>query len=121
MVKFEVDNLDNGIKRIRLGGSLDIEGTEKIELQMTTLTSTEKTFIILDLSELTLMASLGIGLIYRCLKAVRLRGGNIVIFNPQPGVSLVLERTNAHKVIAIENDFQQAREKVKESSRSTPS
>jgi anti-anti-sigma factor len=114
MVTFESADLDGGIKHIRLGGSLDIQGTEQIDLKMTALTSTGKQFVLLDLSDVSLMASLGIGLIYRCLKAIRLRGGNIVLVNPQPAVALVLERTNAGKVVAIVDDLVTACARVKE-------
>jgi anti-anti-sigma factor len=121
MIKLEVDNLEGDIKRIRLTGSLDIEGTEAVNLPLTGLTSTNKVLIVLDLSEVTLMASLGIGLIIRCFKAARLRGGNLVIFNPQPGVALVLERTSADKVITITNDLEQACKKLRDGSQLAPS
>src|SRR5260221_13034162 len=71
-------------------------------------------FVVLDLSDVSLIASLGIGLIYRSLKPTRLRGGNIVLLNPQPAVALVLERTNAGKVVAILNNIGEACVRVKE-------
>ncbi len=113
MIKLEVDNLDGDLKRIRLAGSLDIDGAEAINLPLTSVATTDKALIVLDLSEVTLMASLGIGVIISCFKAARLRGGNIVIFNPQPAVALVLERTSVNKIIVVATDFQDACNKVR--------
>jgi anti-anti-sigma factor len=113
MIAFKAETVGEGIQRIYLGGSLDIEGTAKVELKMTSITSTQKTFVILDLTDLRLLASLGIGLIYRCLKAVRLRGGNMVIYNPQPGVAMVLEHSNSQKVLPILSNFEEALRVVK--------
>lgn len=110
MITVHTETLDGEMTLVRLSGSLDIEGTESVELRLTTLTSTGKALVILDLSAVSLLASIGIGLIMRCFKAARLHGGNIVILSPSSGVALVLERSNTNKVIPLAYDLQQARE-----------
>lgn len=56
------------------------------------------------------MASVGIGMIVRSAKALRLRGGELVLLNPQPVVKFVLEKTGINTLIPIVHDMPAARE-----------
>jgi anti-sigma B factor antagonist len=107
-MELSVQQLDNGIKKISLRGKMDIPGTDKIALRLSTETSVEKANVIVDLSGLEFMASVGIGVLVKSYKALRLRGGKMVLLNPQTIVKVVLESTQIHTLIPIYTDLQKA-------------
>ena len=109
-MEISVEFLNDGIKKINLKGRMDIEGTQAIDLRLATETSVQKAFIVVDLSLVEFMASVGLGVLVRSAKALRLRGGNIVLLNPQPVVQLVLEKTGINEVMAIYHDLKTASE-----------
>ena len=107
--------VESGVQKLSLEGRLDIAGTESIALKLNALAATDKQFIVADLSKVDFMASIGIGVLVRCAKALRLRGGNMVLLNPQPGVRMMLEKTQIHSVIPICTSLADASKLVKES------
>jgi len=113
-MKISVSPLENGINLLSLEGFMDIAGTDEIDLKLTALTSTERQYIVTDLSKVHIMASIGIGTLVRCAKAVRLRGGNMVLLNPQPQVRSILEKMMIDRVVPIFSDLEQSCKMVKE-------
>lgn len=93
--------LDNHIGLIQLIGRLDIIGTGQIETKLAGYCSEENTRVILDLSEVDFLASIGIRLLMLTAKSVRSREGKIVILNPIPEVQSVLEITGIPSIIPI--------------------
>lgn len=91
----------NNIQLIKLIGRLDILGVGEIETKFAGYTAGEKTRVILDLSEVDFLASIGIRLLMLTAKSVRNRGGKIVILNPIPEVQSVLEITGIPSIIPI--------------------
>ena len=112
MMELTVEHLEGGLKKLNLKGRLDIEGTEKIGLSLSVETSVERSFVIMDLSQTDFMSSVGIGMLVRSAKALRLRGGNAVLFNPQPVVALVLKHTQIDTIIPVCYDLQEATQTV---------
>jgi anti-anti-sigma factor len=102
------EQLDGGIKRLVLKGRMDIEGTEKIGLRLSVETASERTYLVFDLSGVEFMASVGIGVLLRSVKALRLRGGDAVILNPRPVVEMVLKHTQIDTVIPVFHEFDAA-------------
>ena len=111
-MELTVERLDNGIKKITLRGRMDIDGTNRIALPFSTQTSVERASVVVDLSEVEFMASVGIGILVQSYKALKLRGGNMVLFNPQKVVELVLEKTSINTFIPIHHDLKKACEQV---------
>ena len=93
--------LDNGIILIKLNGRLDIIGTGEIETKFTGYCAGEKVRVIVDLSEVDFLASIGIRLLTLTAKSVASRGGKMVILNPIPEVQDVLEITGIPAIIPI--------------------
>ena len=46
----EHDDLEDGVRMIRLKGRLDLEGAEAADLKLTSLAATTKNFVIVDLN-----------------------------------------------------------------------
>ncbi|HUN65220.1 MAG TPA: STAS domain-containing protein [Bacteroidota bacterium] len=100
--------LDGGIEKISLFGRMDIDGTQEIETRLAAAASSDGAKIMLDLSGVDFMASIGIGILVSTAKSLRRRGGIMVLLNPQPVVLLVLERTQMHTLMPVCADFDEA-------------
>jgi anti-anti-sigma factor len=103
-----VTELEDGIKIITLEGRMDIDGTQKIDTRLTVATASESANVIVDLSGVEFMSSIGIGVLVRSANALKQRQGKIVLLNPQPGVFKVLEATQINTVIPIVFDIESA-------------
>ncbi|HTI37765.1 MAG TPA: STAS domain-containing protein [Vicinamibacterales bacterium] len=91
----------DGIRKIDLAGRLDLEGTNAVDLRFTALTSTAQSFVIVDLSAVEFLASIGIATLVRSARAVRLRGGNMVLLSPRANVAQVLASTHVDQVLPV--------------------
>lgn len=76
----DFDDGINGSRVIRISGRLDILGTGEIEGKFAALAATEKLHLIVDLSEVSFLASIGIRAIITNAKAQQQRGGRMVLF-----------------------------------------
>ena len=111
-MELAVERLDNGIKKITLRGKMDIDGTNQIDLRLSAETSVERAYVVVDLSEVDFMASVGIGVLMRSYKALKLRGGKMAFLSPQKVVELVLDRTLVNTLIPVYYDLKTACEQV---------
>lgn len=97
----EHDDLEDGVRMIRLKGRLDLEGAEAADLKLTSLAATTKNFVIVDLHGVEFMASIGLSVIVRVARAITSRKGRLVLYRPQPNVADVLVRTQIDQVIPV--------------------
>ena len=108
-MELAVSELDAGILGIDLSGRMDIIGTQQIDLKFTALTSTRRAQILVDLSKVTFIASIGIRTLINNAKAQKLRGGCMVLYKPSNQVEEVLRATGIHSIIPIAHDIDAAR------------
>src|SRR6266851_4141313 len=80
------EDLDDGVRRIRLAGRMDVEGSREIDLKFTSLTASRQAFVIVDLSLVDFLSSLGLGTLVRSAKAQMSRAGRMVLLSPQAHV-----------------------------------
>jgi anti-sigma B factor antagonist len=102
-------DLSDGIRQIHLAGRLDIEGACAIDLKLSTLVATGARLVVVDLSDVDFMASLGLSTLVQAAKAANLRGGKLVMMAPQPNVAKVLVSTRVAERIPVCPDLAQAR------------
>jgi len=107
-MELSVSQIQDGIKKIDLKGRMDIDGTESIDLRLAVETAAEKAFVVIDLEQVDFLASVGIGVLVRSAKALRKRGGEIVLLSTVPIVNMVLERTGIPDIIKVFGDLQSA-------------
>jgi anti-sigma B factor antagonist len=86
--------------KVVLNGKLDIAGAEKIALPLATL-SGDKSGVLLDMSGVTFLASIGIRHLVMASKALARRGGRLVLLNPTPLVTDVLTTSGVVELMAI--------------------
>lgn len=86
--------------KVMLNGRLDISGAEKIALPLATLAG-GKRGVLLDMSQVTFLASIGIRHLVSASKALTRRGGRLVLLNPSPMVTDVLDTSGVLELMAI--------------------
>jgi anti-sigma B factor antagonist len=111
-MQVEHDDLEDGIRMIRLIGRLDLEGAEAADLKLTSLAAVKKGFVIVDLDKVEFMSSIGVSVIVRVARALMSREGRLVLLKPQPNVADVLMRTQIDQVIPVCGDLASARTAV---------
>ena len=67
------------LRRIEITGRLDVEGTNSVASQLVELTQAPKKGVVVDLSSLKFLASIGIRALITSAKAVKERGGKMVL------------------------------------------
>ncbi len=107
-MEISVEQIQDGIKKISILGRMDIAGTETIDLRLAVETAAEKAFVVIDLTGVDFLASVGIGVLIRSAKALRKRGGEVVFLSTVPVVNLILEKTRVNEVVKVFADLKSA-------------
>lgn len=107
-MELEYSNLENNIRLIKLIGTLDIIGTGKIEIKFSGYCAEDMARVIVDLSQVDFLSSIGIRLLMLTAKSVTSRGGKMVLLNPIPEVLHVLEITGIPAVVPIYSHLESA-------------
>lgn len=98
-MELHYSELENHIRLIKLIGKMDILGVEAIETQFTGYCAGDHPRVVVDLSEVEFLASIGIRLLTLSAKSISSRGGQMALVNPSPDVRSVLEITGIPSVI----------------------
>lgn len=108
-MKLQYDELEDGIRLIKLNGVLDLHGTYSIEIQFVRHCTGENALVLVDLSKVSYISSVGIPMIVNTAKSVVSRGGKFVLFKPQDNVMAVLDLVGVPQVIPVHNDLESAK------------
>jgi anti-anti-sigma factor len=108
-MELAVHDLESGIVQIALSGRMDVNGTQQIDLKFTALAATRKAQILVDLSNVTFISSIGLRTLISNAKAQKSRGGCMVLYKPRDQVEQVLSATGIDTIIPIAHDFEAAR------------
>ena len=100
--------MDTGIRLIELTGRLDIVGTGEIETRFTGYCSGDKVEVIVDLSGVDFLASIGIRLLVLTAKSVNRRGGRMVLLDPAPDVFHILDLAGIQSIIPVYTEMESA-------------
>ena len=97
----EFSDLGGDIHLIRLMGRLDIIGTGEIEIRFAGYCAVNNCRVLVDLSGVDFLASIGIRLLVMNAKAVANRGGRMFIISPSADVKNVLDLSGIVPIIPI--------------------
>jgi anti-sigma B factor antagonist len=106
-MELTVETLSGDVTHVHLVGRLDILGAEQIDLRFSTICGSRKK-VIVDLSDVSFLASMGMRTILIGAKAVGARGGKIVLLKPTPKVEEVLTTANINTLIPLVHDLDAA-------------
>jgi anti-anti-sigma factor len=93
--------------RVVLNGRLDMAGSAKIDLPFSAVAGANRN-IVVDMSAVTFIASIGIRTLVIGAKTVQHRGGKLLLLSPQPDVEQVLETIGVTDLLPIMHDEAEA-------------
>jgi anti-sigma B factor antagonist len=82
-------------------GRLDLAAAPSLDRQLADLVRTGHTRLVVDLSEVELIDSSGLGALVSGFEAARASGGDLKIMSPREQAALVLELTNVNRLLLI--------------------
>jgi anti-anti-sigma factor len=102
-MKFEILSDENGITNVALAGSMDIKGALEVDSQFKEISQTRDK-VIVDLANVTFLASLGMRTFVVTAKALSAKGGQLVLLHPKSEVEKVLRSAGLDHIIPIAPD-----------------
>ena len=107
-MNLDAEMIDNGITKVILNGRLDIQGNNDIETEFTALGHVKKAKILVDLTDLSFIASIGMRTFLRSATALSNRKGKMVLFNTQPLVKEALASAGIDTLIPLFDEMDTA-------------
>ncbi len=101
-MQISANSLDATSVLIHLEGRMDVNGTNEIDLKFAGFCAAPHSRILIDMSEVEYLSSLGIRILMSNCKSVAARGGTFTIIKPQDNVLEVLKMAGIDKFITIE-------------------
>jgi anti-anti-sigma factor len=106
-MKMDVEAIAPGVVRVILDGRFDINGANVIDLPFSAIAGAHKG-VIVDLANVSFLASIGIRTLLLGAKVVQRRGGCFVLLNPVDDVERALEVTGVTGLMPIYRDIDAA-------------
>ena len=100
-MRLQHGELDGSIRLIKLSGALDINGVGDVEMEFVRLCTGDNVCVLVDLSKVNYISSIGIPLLINSAKSLTRQGGKMSLVNPQKSVENVLELTGIPLIIPI--------------------
>ena len=107
-MRLQYSELDNGIRLIKLKGTLDTNGVSKVEVEFVRRCSGENVCVLVDLSKVNYISSIGIPMLINSAKSVAKNGGKMALLKPQNNVENILEMTGIPLIVPIHHDLDAA-------------
>ena len=107
-MELQFTQMENGIRLIKLIGRMDIKSVADVETKFAGYCSGQKPRVLIDLSGVDFLASIGIRLLVLNARAVANRGGKMALLNPIPNVKNVLEISGIPSMIPLYSNFESA-------------
>lgn len=105
----EFEDVNDTFRRVKLSGRLDIPGTEAISIKFTNLVASASRRVVVDLTAVSFLASIGIRELISSAKALQLRGGRMVLFvGDNAAVSKTLQVTGIDALIPMFSNLSEA-------------
>ena len=104
-----VINADDELTHVKLRGRVDLDTIGDLDREFTRQTVTRRKDVIVDMSDVDYMASIGLRMLITAAKALDKFGASMVLLNPHPDVEDVLRTAGFDKVMPIEHDLESAR------------
>jgi len=89
------------LTHVAVSGRLDAAGVGQVDLKLSSLTVALRRPAVIDLSEVTLLTSLGIGMLATVAKAMRSHGLKVAVVAADPQVTRVLEMASVATLLPV--------------------
>ena len=107
-MEIQYSELENNIRVLKLAGTLDILGVGEIETKFAGYCAGENPRVLVDLTNVDYLASIGIPLLLINAKSVMSRNGRMVLLNPNSEVRNILEVTGIPAIIPVYEGWESA-------------
>jgi len=105
----EFEDSSDTLRTIRISGRLDLAGTDEIATKFAALATAKDRRVIVDLTGVSFLASIGIRSIITNAKSLQQRGGRMVLFvGSNEPVAKTLEVTGIDSLIPLFSDLSAA-------------
>lgn len=91
----------SGVTKAEFKGRLDTANVNDVELKFSALVMPQAKPTIVDLTEVTFIASLGIRMLLTAARGLSRKGAKLVLFGANPAVAEILETTAISEIIPI--------------------
>ncbi|OQW71108.1 MAG: anti-anti-sigma factor [Proteobacteria bacterium ST_bin11] len=110
-MSIEFEDLSEHLRLIKISGRLDILGTQEIATKFTALACAENRRVVVDLTGVSFLASIGIRELITNAKALQRRGGKMTLFiGNNEAVIKTLEATGIDALLPMFTDLEQGTE-----------
>jgi len=89
------------VRKVVLAGRLDTAGVDRVEIKFGAAIVPAGKNTIIDLTQVTFLASMGIRMLIATARALSRKGGKLVMFGAAPGVADVIETTALTDIIPL--------------------
>jgi len=96
------------LTRVALVGMLDMVAVGEIESKFTAATASRGKNTIVDVSQMSFIASLGMGVLVSAYKALKRKGAKMVLLNPQADVECALIAARLQDILPIAHSEDEA-------------
>ena len=103
-MQMQVGDAGEAVLKVSLNGRLDTPGVDQIETQLTAHLVPRGARAIIDLSQVTFIASGGIRMFITIARVLGKRGGKLALFGAPPLVAQVLETTSLNDLVPVRPD-----------------
>jgi anti-sigma B factor antagonist len=100
-MELQVLRVDDQVTHVALTGRLDLDGVEKVQNRFVFVTAPRRKTTLVDLSGVTFIASLGIGMFVSLAKTLQPYGAKVVLVGPNEMVHRSLQSAGMHHVTPI--------------------
>ncbi len=107
-MNLQYNELAGGTRLVKLKGKLDMHGVAEVEKKLASHTEGAGVTLLLDLSQIEYIASIGIRLLLTAAKTLKSHNGRIAVFGASPLVEEVLNLSGLGQIIPIHADFEAA-------------
>jgi anti-anti-sigma factor len=101
-----INYTDSGdVRTIAISGRLDVEGTNSVASQLEELAKAPKKGVVVDLTSLKFLASIGIRALISSAKEVKARGGKMVlVVDPGSTIMMSIKATGIDQFLPVFDD-----------------
>lgn len=112
-MRLQYSELDSGVRLIKLNGTLDIHGVNQVDTEFVRHCTGENVCVLVDLSKVNFISSIGIPLLINSAKLLARQGGKMALLNPKKFVEDSLEIMGISMIIPIYHNVNAALSELK--------
>ena len=103
-MRLEIIRSDDTITHVAIHGRLDVQGVNDLQYEFLSQTTMLPKSTVVDLSKVSFIGSLGIGMLVSAAKHLERKGAKMVLLGPSALVRHAIEASGLHNVIPIASE-----------------